>query len=256
MSAKSSVPLNHSSNFDRGSKKDASKPAIIRARDVLATDFVVAPVIYVGPKTTVKQIAVLLANKKISAVPVVDDGKIVGIVSEGDLIQRHELGRKSSVNAQELSNVNADHAKSYGMHACDVMTRNVITVSEDTSLVEIVETLLTKNIRRVLVTRNAKLVGVVSRSDIVRVLAARPEGAGEPMSGDDDIIRFKVIETLMNVSGISPHLMAVAVSKGVVELSGHIDDEAVRESSRIAIENLPHVVKVIDKRSSPQPYSG
>ncbi len=253
MGAKSSFPLNHSSDFDRGSKKGVSKPTIIRARDVLATDFVDAPVIYVGPKWTVKQIAILLANKKISAVPVIDDGKIVGIVSEGDLIQRHELGRKLSLNDQALSN--ADHAKSYGMYACDVMTRNVITVSEDTSLVEIVETLLTKNIRRVLVTRNEKLVGVVSRSDIVRVLAARPEGAGEPMSGDDDIIRFKVIETLMNVSGINPHLIAVVVSKGVVELSGNIHDEAVREPSCIAVENLPHVVKVIDKRSSLQPYA-
>ena len=255
MSTKSRVPVNHSSDFDRGSKKDVSKPAKIRARDVLATDFVSAPVIYVGPKTTVRQIALLLTNKKISAVPVVDDGKIVGIVSEGDLIQRHELGRKESVAGQEPSKVNADYAKSYGMHACDVMTRDVVTVSEDTSLVEIVETLLTKNIRRVLVTREAELVGVVSRSDIVRVLAARPEGAGKPMSGDDDIIRFKVIETLMSILGISPWLMAVDVSNGVVELSGTVQDEAGRESSRIAIENIPNVVEVKDKRSSLQPYA-
>jgi CBS domain-containing protein len=119
-----------------------------------------------------------------------------------------------------------------------------------------VETLLTKNIRRVLVMREAELVGVVSRSDIVRVLAARPEGTGEPMSGDDDIIRFKIIETLMSISGINLWLMAVSVSNGVVELSGAVQDEACRESSRIAIENIPNVVEVKDKRSGLQPSAG
>jgi len=255
MSGKSRVPVDQSSDLDRGSKKDVSKPAKIRAKDVLATDFVEAPVIYVGPKKTVREIALLLTNKKISAVPVVDDGEIVGIVSEGDLIQRHELGRETSVAGQGSSKVNVDYAKSHGMHACDVMTRNVVTVSEDTSLVEIVETLLTKNIRRVLVTREAKLAGVISRSDIVRVLAARPEGAGEPMSNDDDIIRFKVIEVIMSISGASPWLTTVSVSNGVVELNGTVQDEAAHEPSRIAVENIPNVVEVKDKRSILQPYA-
>ena len=256
MSPKSRVPADHSSNLRRGSKKDVSQPVKIRAKDVLATDFVEAPVIYVGPERTVREIALLLTKKKISAVPVVDDGEIVGIVSEGDLIQRHELGIETGVAGQRNSGVNADYAKSHGMHACDIMTRNVVTVSKDTSLAEIVEILLTKNIRRVLVTRKAELVGVVSRSDIVRVLAARPEGAGKPMSSDDDIIRFRVIETLINISGTSPWLTAVGVSNGVVELSGAVEDEAAHEPSRIAVENIPNVVEVKDKRSILQPFAG
>jgi len=233
-----------------------SKPAKIQAKDILAADFVVAPVICVEPGKTVREIALLLTSKKISAVPVVDDGEIVGIVSEGDLIQRHELGIETSVARKKLSKGNAGYAKSHGKHACDVMTRTVVKVSEDTSLAEIVETLLTKNIRRVLVTREAELVGVVSRSDIVRVLAARPEGAGKPMSGDDDIIRFKVIEVIMSISGTSPWLTTVSVSNGVVELSGTVQDEAAHEPSRIAVENIPNVVGVKDKRSIQQPYAG
>ncbi len=254
MNAKSRVPVDHSSNLHRGSKKDASQPAKIRAKDVLATDFVDNPVIFVEPEKTVREIALLLTNKKISAVPVVNDGEIVGIVSEGDLIQRHELGIETSVAGQRTSGVNSDHAKSHGLHASDVMTRTVVTVSEDTTLAEIVVTLLNKNIRLVLVTRETELVGVISRSDIVRVLAARPEGAGEPRSGDDDIIRFRVIETLMSISGTSPWLTAISVSNGVVELSGTVLDKDAQEPSCRAIENITSVVEVKDKRSVLQPF--
>lgn len=254
MSAKTRVPVDQNSDLDRGSKKEVGQPTKIRAKDVLATDFVEAPVIYVEPNKTVREIALLLSNKKISAVPVVDDGEIVGIVSEGDLIQRHELGMETSVAGQGPPKVNIDYAKSHGTHACDVMSRDVITVSEETSLDEIVGTLLAKNIRRVLVMREAKLVGVISRSDIVRVLAARPEGAGKPMSDDDDIIRFKVIEVMMGMPDTTPWLTTVSVSNGVVELSGTIQNEAAYRASRRAVENIPHVVEVKDKRSVLQPY--
>ena len=254
MSPKSIASTDHGGNLHRGSKKGASRPVKIRAKDVLATDFIEAPVVYVGPDKSVREIALLLSDKKISAVPVVEDGKIVGIVSEGDLIQRRELGTQTSVADKKTARANADHAKSHGMHARDVMTRNVVTVSEDTALAEIVETLHAKRIKRVLVMRQAELVGIVSRSDIVRVLAARPEGAGEPMSGDDDIIRFKVIETLMSISGTSPWLTAISVSNGVVELSGTVLDKDAQEPSRTAIENITSVVEVKDKRSVLQPF--
>jgi CBS domain-containing protein len=236
------------------SKADARTPAIIRARDVLVTDLVESPVIHVGPKTTVREIALLLAKKKISGVPVVDNGDVVGIVSEGDLIRRHELGRRMNSDGRSLEGTDDDRSKSHGIYACDVMARNVLTVSEDTPLPDVIETLLNKNIRRVLVTRAGQLVGVLSRSDIVRALAARPEGAGEPMSDDDDIIRFKVIETLTNMSRTKPWQMTVTVSKGVVELGGRVDDETVRELSRAKIEKLPHVVRVVDRRASVQPH--
>ncbi len=254
MSTGSGVPVDQSGYLDRGSEEDVSKPTKIRVKDVLATDFVKAPVIYVGPNQTVREIALLLTNKKISAVPVVDKGEIVGIVSEGDLIQRHELGIEASVAGQGPPNVNIDYAKSHGTLACDVMSRDVVTVSEDTSLAEIVGTLLAKNIRRVLVTREAKLIGVVSRSDIVRVLAARPEGAGEPRSSDDDIIRFKVIEVIMSIPGTTPWLAAISVSNGIVELSGTVWDQAALRPSRAAVENIPNVVEVKDNRSVLQPY--
>lgn len=247
-------------NTDRTDQSDAAKPAgrpaQIRARDILATDFVEAPVISVNPEKTVREIALLLTTKKISAVPVIDDGSIVGIVSEGDLIQRHELGVKTGANVPAAQENDAGYAKAYGLQARDVMTRTVVTVSEDAPLAEIVEILLAKNIRRVLVTRGAELAGVVSRSDIVRVLASRPEGAGEPMSNDDDVIRFKVIEALIGFTGASPWLTTVDVDGGVVELSGSVQDETAVEPSRTAIASIPEVIAINDKRSVLQPHGG
>lgn len=239
-----------SRDFIQTAPKDAaSNPATIRAKDVLVVDLIEAPVISVGPGTTVREVAWLLTKKKISGVPVVDNGEVVGIVTEGDLIRRHELGRTAGV-AEHSEDMNADYSKAYGIYARDIMTRNVITVAEDTPLPNIIEIMLSENIRRVLVARQGKLLGVISRSDIVRVLAARPENAGHPMSDDDDILRFKIIEVLMEIPGINPWHMTVTVSKGVVEVCGRVDDEAVRESSRVAIETLPYVRGVIDKRSS------
>ena len=251
MSAMNTDPTNHAAK-----KRPTGKPVQIRARDILAAVFVDAPIICINPDRSVRDIALLLSSKKISAAPVVDGGKIVGIVSEGDLIQRHELGVKPR-NAGNGSNAEATgHAKAYGTQARDVMTRSVVTVSEDTSLAEIVDILLAKNIRRVLVTREDELVGVVSRSDIVRVLAARPEGAGEPMSDDDDIVRFKVIEALIAFGGASPWLTTVTVEGGVVELSGSVQDETAVEPSRTAIASIPEVIAINDKRSVLQPHGG
>jgi CBS domain-containing protein len=224
--------------------------ATIRAKDIMTTD-----VVWVDPSKTIREIAQLISERHISAVPVVDSSnKIVGIVSEGDLIQREELGTSTTLSGQNTRGANADYAKSHGMYASDVMTRNVITVSEDTSLAEIAEIMQTERIKRVPVTRDAKLVGIVSRSNIVQTLATRPLGACEPTDSDDNIIRFKVIETLMDMPGTSPWLTTIDVLNGVVEVSGTVEDETTLEPSRVAIEHIAHVVEVKDRRSIPQPY--
>jgi len=221
----------------------------IRAKDIMTTD-----VVWVAPDKSVRDVAELISARKLSAVPVIDDGKVIGIVSEGDLIQREELGTATSIRGQTSARSNADYLKSHGMHASDIMSWNVITAVEETPLSEIADTMQTRQIKRIPVMRNEKLVGIVSRSDIVKTLAARPEGAGEPVNSDDDIIRFKVIETLMEMPGTSPWLTSVKVSKGVVHLDGTIQDETAKEPSRVAVEQVPHVVEVRDSRVILQPY--
>jgi CBS domain-containing protein len=216
-------------------------------------------IVAVDPETSVRKVAQLLSDRHISAVVVADRGAIVGMVSEGDLMNRQELGTelvRSSLSGAlgDDEAVRAAEAKSHGMHARDVMTRNVIAVQEDASLADIVKTLQSHHIRRVPVTREAKLVGMVSRADIMRALAARPEGSGGPTSRDDDMIRYQAIETLLSIPGTSPWATTVTVSHGVVELTGSVENEIVRDPSRIAIEAIPDVVEVKDHRSIIQPY--
>lgn len=223
----------------------------IRARNVMATDLVT-----VDRGTTVRQIARLLSDKHISAVPVVERGKLLGIVSEADILQRQELGTvpELPVPGEGASVLPAEVAKPCGIHAGDVMTSRVVTMSEDASLGELVGVLQSAHVKRILITRGSRLIGLVSRSDIVRALAARPEGGNAPAGGDDDIIRYRVIETLLAIPGTSPWATTVTVSHGVVELRGGIEDESARDPSRVAIEDLPYVVRVEDSRAAIQSY--
>jgi CBS domain-containing protein len=248
------ITATYTSNVNRSApdgvrNKGSPQHANIRAKNIMTTD-----VVWVAPSKSVREVAELMSARKLSAVPVVDDGNVIGIVSEGDLIQRAELGTATNIPGQISTKSNVDYSKSHGTHASDVMSRNVVTVIENATLSEIAETMQTRHIKRLPVMRNDKLVGIVSRSDIVKTLAARPEGAGEPMNSDDDIIRFRVIQTLMEMPGTSPWLTSVAVSQGVVTLDGTTQDETVKEPSRIAVEQVPHVVEVRDGRGVLQPY--
>jgi CBS domain-containing protein len=219
---------------------------------IMAKNIMTGEVVTVDPHTSAQDIARLLSKHGFSAVPVVDDRKIVGIVTEDDLLRRDELG--TSPKHCVVGSADPVCVKSHGLCARDVMTPNVVTVAEETPLAEIAELMESRRIKCVPVARAGGLVGIVCRADIVRALAARPEGSHGPLVCDDDIVRFKVIEILMGMPGASGWLTNVSVSKGVVALSGAVEDENVREPSRRAIENIPCVIAVDDHRSILQPY--
>jgi CBS domain-containing protein len=228
----------------------------MRAKDIMTTQ-----VLTVGSGATVSEAALLLADKGITSAPVVDRGEVVGIVSEGDLLHLRDEETDGPKRRSSWYRLIDDpkaaaifDAKAHSMHVRDVMTRNIIAVSELASLAEVADTLVGNNVKQLLVMREKKLLGVVSRTDIVRTLAAKPESALEPASSDDDELRIKVVETLENMPGTSPWLTTVIVSNGVVDLYGTVEDEAVRDPSRLAIEQTPHVVDVRDHRSVLQPY--
>ena len=226
----------------------------MRSKDVMTTSLVT-----VTPDATVHDIAVLMVEKGIAAVPVTDHGIAVGIVSEGDLIHRREIATHHRRRSSWLKLVDDDKAremflKERGMTAREIMSSNLITVSEDASLKEVADSMEKNSINQVLVMRNTKLVGMVTRANIVCALAARPETATEPSSADDDQIRYTVIEALEKIPGASPWLTTVIVTDGVVDLYGTVENEKFLEPSRAEVQKIKHVLEVRDHRNILQPY--
>ena len=218
---------------------------------MLAADVMTVNVVSVDPETPVQEIAKLLSERGISGVPVVEKaGKLVGIISEGDLMRRVETGtqpRRSwwlemlSTNTELAS----DYVKTHGRRARHVMTTKVVTVEETTPLVEVAEILERHRIKRVPVVRKGALVGIVSRSNLVRALAS---GGQKPSAaaGQDDAIRDQLLAELKRQKWAEASRGNVIVTAGVVHLWGTILSEEERQALRVAAENVLGVRGVED----------
>src|SRR5262249_16380279 len=131
---------------------------------MLARDIMTSDVLAEGPEAPLREAATLLLSRHISAMPVVDAaGRLLGIVSEGDVCRRAEIGTgpRRSWWLDLISSDDAgarDYLKEHGQRVEDVMTRRVISVSEDTSALEIAELLELHRIKRVPVLRSGKLM--------------------------------------------------------------------------------------------------
>ena len=217
----------------------------MKARDVM-----VAPVITVKPYCTVKEIAKTLVDRRISAVPVVDDaGKLVGIISEGDLMHRAETGTDRRYRwrirlVEGDASLSTDYIKAYARKAADIMTENVITAAPETSLDEIAIMLEKNSIKRVPIVRDGQLVGIVSRANLVQALATMPKGLEIPLS--DSQIREKLLSHLKEQPWADTHLLNVTVTDGVVSLWGIASSETERKAIRVAAEATPGVHAVND----------
>lgn len=214
-----------------------------------AADVMTREVVSVGPDTPVRAIAELLFTRRISGVPVLEDGRLIGVVSEGDLIghaaatgeQRRSWWLSALMNDSASAR---DYAKTHGRTARDVMTSAVITIAETATLAEIAKTLERHRIKRVPVLRAGKLVGIVSRGNLLQALATlEVEAAG---TVDDDAIRERLIAELRGQSWAHLPPDAIVVENGIVRLSGIVQTEDERRALRIAAENTPGVKGVDD----------
>jgi CBS domain-containing protein len=213
-----------------------------------ASDVMTTSVVKVAPETTVGDIAALLVSHRIGAVPVVThDGQLVGIVSQTDLVHRSETGterrRKWWLEAFADPDVKArEYVKSHGRKAEDVMTRLVVSVSESASLAEIADVLDTHHIRQVPVISGGRLVGMISRADLVRALA---EVSTAPAPRPDNGALQKAI---WHQIGAQPWLKAAfvnfAVKDGIVDLWGAVDSDEQRRALKVLVEGVPGVVRV------------
>ncbi|HEX7008018.1 MAG TPA: CBS domain-containing protein [Alphaproteobacteria bacterium] len=219
-----------------------------------AKDVMTARVITVGPEAKVRDVADLLLRHRISAVPVVDnDDRLVGIVSEGDLIHRVETGTEKRPRSWWLhlftdsATLAEEYVKSHATKVADVMTKRVITVDEQTDLTDIAAILEKNHIKRVPVVRDGRVVGIVSRANLIQGLAAaKPEMP--TVNGDDDQIRAEILKAIESQPWSEHGVVNVTVTNGVVEIWGVYNSDSEREASRVAAENVPGVREVKDHR--------
>jgi CBS domain-containing protein len=215
-----------------------------------ASDVMVRDVITVGPEATVQDVAGLLIKNRISALPVVDRaGVLVGIVSEGDLLHRpeaHTERRHSRLfwifSSQEA--LAAEYVKSHSRHIGDIMTRRVITATPDMPLRDVAALLEKNNIKRVPIVSDGKVVGIVSRANLIQALATAP--AGQAKSFDDVTLRDKVMDKISSKPWSRPSLINAIVHDGTVELWGIVATESEKSALRVVAEITPGVRAVKD----------
>jgi CBS domain-containing protein len=216
-----------------------------------AADVMVTNVITVGPEACVQDVAHLLLTNRISAVPVVGaDGKILGIVSEGDLMRRAEAGtgRRRSwwlamLTGREM--LAAEYVKEHSRKVTDVMTRKVVTAAPETLLHDIATQLEKNGIKRVPVVKDGKLVGIVSRANLLQALAGMRKQI-EGGAPNDPMIRENVVARLKAEPWARPLLINVIVQDGTVELWGVVDSQTEKKAVRVAAEVTPGVRAVND----------
>jgi CBS-domain-containing membrane protein len=212
---------------------------MLTAADVMTTD-----VVTVGPETSVRDIARLLHTKRISGVPVVSpDNRVIGIVSEGDLIGHAQIvgepRRSWWLRLFDDENTLArEYAKTHARVAQDVMTSTVITVTRTASTLE------HHRIKRVPVVRNGKLVGIVTRSNLLQALAAAD--VSKPASLDDRTIRERLLKELNAQPWAHMLTKNIVVQDGVVHLWGLVQTKEERHALRVAAENTPGAKSVED----------
>ena len=201
----------------------------------------------------------LMFDHHISGLPVVD-GKagLVGILTEGDLLRRSEIGtagqRSRWLDLLITGRLANEYVRTHTRRVDDIMTRDVVSVAEDTPLTEVVRLMERHRIKRVPVLRDGALIGIVSRADLLgairRLLVAEPKTAA-----GDETIRRHVLAQLARAPW-APHGLTVDVANGVVTLDGVILDEQKRRALRVAAENVPGVKAVVDHIVWVEPVTG
>ncbi len=193
----------------------------------------------------------VMLGRGVSGLPIVDQqGNLVGVLTEGDLLRRVEVGtserrqfawwdvlRSTGLSAEEYVRT---HSRKVG----DLMTRDPATVTEGTSLEEIVELMERRHIKRLPVVREGKVVGIVSRADLLRAVGAKLGAMAE--AGGDAACHRRLITELERQAWFSSHSVSIGVKDGVVTLDGTVTNQFVRDALRVAAQNAAGPGQVID----------
>ncbi len=214
----------------------------MQAKHLMTTDVITVP-----PEAPVVALARLLADRRIGAVPVLGpDGRVVGIVSESDLLRRlaGTVEQPRGWFSQMFASTHADAARftrTHGAKASDIMTKNLVSVTEDTPAGDIALLMEERRVKRVVVLRDGLLVGVVSRADLLAALVAPAEAT--EAGAEEDTIRRAVEAAIHREAWARPFFIWPTVEKGVVTFHGFCDVAEVRTALRVLAEEVPGVTE-------------
>jgi CBS domain-containing protein len=205
----------------------------------------------------VEEAARLMLQHRISGLPAVDEnGDLVGMVTEGDLLHREGSAKRPRWLELLVGPVKpADGPRlAHLATVSEVMSRPVVTVSEDTAVREVADILQRHRIKRVPVVRGGKVTGIVSRADLLRGLARLAEDM-PAASAEDRALRQRVLDALAQVKD-GWYSVNVVVRNGTVELRGATVDAKLRERLVTAARGAPGVKQLDDRLVVIGPVSG
>lgn len=221
-----------------------------------AMDVMVRDVITVSPDDDVADAVRLLADHDVSALPVVDGNEnVVGVISEADLLHRQEIGTEKQrpwwlEAVTPASTLAEEFAKSHGRRVAEIMSTDIVSASEDTPLGEIATLLERHRIKRVPILRGGKLVGIVSRSNLIQALASSQAQTATGNRGGADAdrkIRLELLDRLEEQDWTDFAERNVIVSNGIVHLWGLVGSAAEHKALLALAEGVPGVVSVSDE---------
>lgn len=221
----------------------------MQARDIMTTG-----ALTVTAQSSIADAAHLMLEHRISGLPVVDQGgALIGIVTERDLVcrpeistaPRHERWIQLWLTPDELAE---EYVRSRGRTVGEVMTRQVVGITPDTPLDKVVALMIRDGVKRLPVVQDGKVIGIVSRADLLRGLAARLDSLPEAKTADLSMRRH-ILREIRGKRWAPRPIINVTVNDGVVELTGSAASEIARDAIRVAAENAPGVAKVIDHLS-------
>jgi CBS domain-containing protein len=228
---------------------------------MIVADVMTRNCITIAPDATVEEAVDLMLSRQISGLFVVDKtGELVGVVTEGDLLRRDELGTQRNrpwwlrLLASPARQA-ADFTRANGRFVRDVMTEDVLSIKLDAQLEDVVETMEKHRIKRLPVTDDGKVIGVVSRADLLRALIGRVRNV-EPMATDDRAIRTAILNTLEAQPWAPTTTLNVTVADGVADLWGSVTTDEERHAIRVIAENAPGVKAVNDHLVYIEPFTG
>lgn len=213
-----------------------------------AAEVMVTSVLSVGPDASVREVAAMMVERRISGVPVVDEqGRILGIVSEGDLIRRPEIETDRApagwlhvfLSDEERAR---EFVKAHGRKVREVMTQPAICVAADTPLAVVVRLMERHRVKRLPVAEHGRLVGLVTRADLLRALVTRQAEA--PVAASDQELRARIDSMLRNEDWAASAVVYVQVESGVAQLWGTVESDAQLQALILAVRELPGVKDV------------